>query len=87
MINVNITQVYKLCTVHCTYCVFATIHLCHRNHTLKLALRCWSTVLYMTVYVVLIENKLKHLWQSRVEIKDYSVAYFDRIAVFEAPYR
>ena len=27
------------------------------------------------------------MWQSRVEIEDYSVAYFDRIAVFEAPYR
>ena len=26
------------------------------------------------------------LWQSRVEIKDYFVAYFDRIAAFEAPY-
>ena len=27
------------------------------------------------------------MWQSRVEeIKGYSVAYFDRIAVFEAPY-
>ena len=25
--------------------------------------------------------------QSRVEIKGYSVAYFDRIAAFEAPYR
>ena len=24
------------------------------------------------------------LWQSRVEIKHYSVAYFDRITVFEA---
>ena len=28
-----------------------------------------------------------HMWQSRVEIEGYSVAYFDRIAVFEAPYR
>ena len=27
------------------------------------------------------------MWQSRVEIKGYSVVYFDRIAVFEAPYR
>ena len=26
------------------------------------------------------------LWQSRVEIEDYFVAYFDRIAAFEAPY-
>ena len=27
------------------------------------------------------------MWQSRVEIKGYSVAYFDHIAVFEVPYR
>ena len=27
------------------------------------------------------------MWQSCVEIKGYSVAYFDHIAVFEAPYR
>ena len=26
------------------------------------------------------------MWQSRVEIEGYSVAYFVRIAVFEAPY-
>ena len=29
----------------------------------------------------------KHIWQSCVEIEGYSVAYFDCIAVFEAPYR
>ena len=28
----------------------------------------------------------KNMWQSHVEIKGYSVAYFDRITVFEAPY-
>ena len=27
------------------------------------------------------------MWQSRVEIEGYSVAYFDRIAAFKAPYR
>ena len=27
-----------------------------------------------------------HVWQSRVEIEGYSVAYFDRIAVFEVLY-
>ena len=27
------------------------------------------------------------MWQSRVEIEGYSIAYFDHIAVFEAPYR
>ena len=28
-----------------------------------------------------------YMWQSRVEIKGYSVAHFDCIAVFEALYR
>ena len=28
-----------------------------------------------------------YMWQSRVEIEGYSVAYFDHIAVFEAMYR
>ena len=28
-----------------------------------------------------------YMWQSRVEIEGYSVAYFDRIAAFEAPLR
>ena len=28
-----------------------------------------------------------HVWQSCVEIDGYSVMYFDRIAVFEVPYR
>ena len=28
-----------------------------------------------------------YMWQSRVEIEGYSVAYFDRIVAFEAPYR
>ena len=27
------------------------------------------------------------MWQSRVEIEGYSIAYFDRIATFETPYR
>ena len=27
------------------------------------------------------------MWQFRVEIEGYSVTYFDRIAVFEVPYR
>ena len=27
------------------------------------------------------------MWQSRLEIEGYSVAYFDHVAVFEAPYR
>ena len=27
------------------------------------------------------------MWQSRVEIEHYSIAYFERIAAFEALYR
>ena len=27
------------------------------------------------------------MWQSRVEIEGYSVAYFDHIVAFEVPYR
>ena len=34
-----------------------------------------------------LSNRLLYVWKSRVEIKVYSVAYFDRIAAFEAPYR
>ena len=30
---------------------------------------------------------LLHMCQSRVEIEGYSIAYFNRIAAFEAPYR
>ena len=32
-------------------------------------------------------HTLTQMWQSRVEIKGYSVAYFGRIVAFEAPYR
>ena len=28
-----------------------------------------------------------YMWQSHVEVEGYSVAYFDHIAAFEAPYR
>ena len=34
-----------------------------------------------------IMNCKLHMWQSRVEIEGYSVAYFERIVAFEAPYR
>ena len=42
-----------------------------------------STPLKSTIGV----RKEQHMWQSRVEIEGYSIAYFDRIAAFEAPYR
>ena len=28
-----------------------------------------------------------YMWQSRVEIEGYSIAYFDCIVAFEVPYR
>ena len=31
-----------------------------------------------------IQGKETYMWQSRVEIEHYSIAYFDRIAAFEA---
>jgi len=34
--------------------------------------------LFMHVYVCM------HVWLSRVEIKHYSVAFFDRVTMFEA---
>ena len=34
-----------------------------------------------------IDCHMMYMWQSRVEIKDYSIAYFDCIAAFKAPYR
>ena len=27
-----------------------------------------------------------YVWQSRVEMEDYSIVYFNRITVFEVPY-
>ena len=35
---------------------------------------------------ILIAVSDTHMWQSSVEIEDYSITYFDRIAVFEALY-
>ena len=32
-------------------------------------------------------NSRDNMWQSRVEIKGYSIAYFNSMAAFEAPYR
>ena len=29
-------------------------------------------------------KELLYMWQSRVEIEHYSIAYFDRVTVFEA---
>ena len=39
------------------------------------------------IYYIQICKTKEHMWQSRVEIESYSVAYFDHIAAFKAPYR
>ena len=39
----------------------------------------WERVCYNSKSV-----QLPYMWQSRVEIKHYSVVYFDRIAAFKA---
>ena len=39
--------------------------------------------LYKEVCEVVVVTE-HYMWQSRVEIEHYSVAYFDHIAVFEA---
>ena len=46
------------------------------------AFYCWVKV----VYLAGAEERSIHVWQSCVEIEGYSVAYFDCITAFEAPY-
>ena len=47
-----------------------------------------SCVEYTTRYMYEAScDLIMHVWQSRVEIEGYSVAYFERNIVFEAPYR
>ena len=38
------------------------------------------------VCVCVLRSVVYHIWQSRVEIESYSIAYFDRVAAFKAPY-
>ena len=40
----------------------------------------------MLALILLLLTPRIHMWQSRVEIEDYSVAYFDHIAAFKVPY-
>ena len=44
------------------------------------------SVVAMSVQCMHVQLELsnQYMWQSRVNIEHYSVAYFDRIAVFEA---
>ena len=48
---------------------------------------CMYVCVYVSVYCMCACMYVYHMWQSRVELEGYSVAYFDRIAAFEAPYR
>ena len=44
-----------------------------------------AAILNPTAATVTIQDSNgKYIWQSRVEIKHYSVVYFDRITTFEA---
>ena len=45
----------------------------------------WKATYLSSIYLTM--KLYIHMWQSCVEIKGYSVVYFDRIAAFEAPYR
>ena len=54
-----------------------TEHTCIHKHSSILRLDLWFGIDSVDIY----------MWQSRVEIEGYSVAYFDRIVAFEAPYR
>ena len=49
----------------------------------------WPAAIVLNYSIKNIQNDVRqiYMWQSRVEIEGYSVAYFDRIAAFEAPYR
>ena len=66
-------------TSHCP-CV-STHHLGHASPG-----NC-SVITSESYNMMLVSDKQTNMWQSRVEIEGYSVAYFDRIAVFGAPYR
>ena len=43
-------------------------------------------LLYLRKYIVYVYNSVlwNNMWQSRVEIESYSVAYFDCVTAFEA---
>ena len=41
---------------------------------------------YQGHFVNFVDHVIQHMWQSHVEIEDYSVAHFNYIATFEAPY-
>ena len=51
--------------------------------TLPRSKRC-STVLPLRVGLICTMQTLTHMWQSRVEIERYSVAYFNHVTAFKA---
>ena len=53
------------------------VSMCKYSEMLQHQLAKWNNILCQLCY-------RKYVWQSRVEIKHYSVAYLDRITVFEA---
>ena len=64
------------------------------QHLMKKSNNCFAYFNHITTFKVIAGFLLRvdsqalqmHMWQSRVKIEGYSVAYLDHIAVFEAPY-
>ena len=76
-----------------------TTHITCNNHSMYNMHSCMTfqtvsmetyTCTLLSLFVYVSKHKFMsdvcHMWQSRVEIEGYSVAYFDCIAAFEAPY-
>ena len=70
---------------HVTWCsIFSTAQLILTR--LRASIGVTRSYLSFRSYALLtykVQFVLFHMWQSRVEIEHYSVAYFDRIAAFE----
>ena len=81
---------HRVHTYTCTYTVYIKLHFeiflsllvctCKKKNP-KIT---WLCCAHYYRYKNFMQN---YMWQSRVEIEGYSVAYFDRIVAFEAPYR
>ena len=79
MKNLTIVPSYTEKNITCLLLLALLLVLCTRNNIdgNKLLIFSGIALYYGDTY----------MWQSCVEIEDYSITYFDRITVFEAPYR
>ena len=64
-------------------CTPTMFPVCKKQYTVKSKPH-WCLLL-MSLWCCTLVLK-KYMWQSRVEIEGYSIAYFNRIAAFKAPY-